>query len=328
MAERGVDSDSMIFFPQISQTKYTQSLFNEEFGFTVLRDPRVFNRRDLRETHLKRIRYIREMKEFIIEAWSNRELLREKKYSDAVRNVIEEVDKGRLRAASPSENGWQVNEWVKQAILLYFSIQEMKTWEIEPFEFYDRIPLKKNYKELGVRAVPHAVARYGAYIARNVVLMPSYVNIGSYVDEGTMVDTWATVGTCAQIGKHVHLSGGVGIGGVLEPLQASPVIIEDGCFIGSRCIVVEGVVVEKEAVLGANVVLTQSTKIIDVSGSEPREMKGRVPARSVVIPGSYTKKFPAGEYGVGCALIIGQRKPSTDLKTSLNDALRDFNVSG
>jgi 2,3,4,5-tetrahydropyridine-2-carboxylate N-succinyltransferase len=268
------------------------------------------------------------MKDLILEAWSNREILKEAKYSDAVRNVIEEVDKGRLRAASPSENGWQVNEWVKQAILLYFSIQQMKTWEVEPFEFYDRIPLKKNYKDLGVRAVPHAVARYGAYVARNVVLMPSYVNIGSYVDEGTMVDTWATVGTCAQIGKHVHLSGGVGIGGVLEPLQASPVIIEDGCFIGSRCIVVEGVVVEKEAVLGANVVLTKSTKIIDVSGSEPREMKGRVPARSVVIPGSYTKKFPAGEYGVGCALIIGQRKPSTDLKTSLNDALRDFNVSG
>ena len=268
------------------------------------------------------------MKDLILEAWSTRELLKDSKYSDAVRNVIEEVDKGRLRAASPSENGWQVNEWVKQAILLYFSIQEMKTWQVEPFEFYDRIPLKKNYKELGVRAVPHAVARYGAYVARNVVLMPSYVNIGAYVDEGTMVDTWATVGTCAQIGKHVHLSGGVGIGGVLEPLQASPVIIEDGCFIGSRCIVVEGVVVEKEAVLGASVVLTQSTKIIDVSGPKPKEMKGRVPARSVVIPGSYMKKFPAGEYGVGCALIIGQRKPSTDLKTSLNDALRDFNVSG
>ena len=268
------------------------------------------------------------MKELILEAWSNRELLKDGKYSDAVRAVIEEVDKGRLRAASPSEAGWVVNEWVKQAILLYFSIQPMKTMSLEPFEFYDRIPLKKNYKELGVRAVPHAVARYGAYIARNAVLMPSYVNIGAYVDEGTMVDTWATVGTCAQIGKHVHLSGGVGIGGVLEPLQARPVIIEDGCFIGSRCIVVEGVVVEKESVLGANVVLTQSTKIIDVSGKESIEMKGRVPSRSVVIPGSYTKKFPAGEYGVGCALIIGQRKASTDLKTSLNDALRDFSVSG
>jgi 2,3,4,5-tetrahydropyridine-2,6-dicarboxylate N-succinyltransferase len=265
--------------------------------------------------------------QLIQEAWSNRDLLKDPKYSDAVRNVIEEVDKGRLRTASPGENGWMVNEWVKQAILMYFGIQQMQTWDVAPFEFYDKMLLKKNYKELGVRAVPHAVARYGAYLAKNVVLMPSYVNIGAYVDEGTMVDTWATVGSCAQIGKGVHLSGGVGIGGVLEPLQASPVIIEDGCFIGSRCIVVEGVIVEKEAVLGANVVLTQSTKIIDVSGSEPVEMKGRVPARSVVIPGSYTKKFPAGDYGVGCALIIGQRKPSTDLKTSLNDALRDFNVS-
>lgn len=267
------------------------------------------------------------MKELILEVWNNRELLKDSKYSDAVRAVIEEVDKGRLRVASPGNDGWVVNEWVKQAILLYFGIQPMQTWDLAPFEFYDKMLLKKNYAELGVRAVPHAVARYGAYLARNVVLMPSYVNIGAYVDEGTMVDTWATVGSCAQIGKGVHLSGGVGIGGVLEPLQASPVIIEDGCFIGSRCIVVEGVIVEKEAVLGANVVLTQSTKIIDVSGAEPVEMKGRVPARSVVIPGSYTKKFPAGEFGVGCALIIGQRKPSTDLKTSLNDALRDFNVS-
>ena len=267
------------------------------------------------------------MQELITAAWANRELLKEKTYESAVRAVIEEVDKGRLRTASPSDNGWQVNEWVKQAILLYFAIQPMQTWDVEPFEFYDKMLLKKDYKSLGVRAVPHAVARYGAYLAKNVVLMPSYVNIGAYVDEGTMVDTWATVGSCAQIGKGVHLSGGVGIGGVLEPLQASPVIIEDGCFIGSRCIVVEGVRVEKEAVLGANVVLTQSTKIIDVSGSEPVEYRGKVPARSVVIPGSYTKKFPAGDYGVGCALIIGQRKPSTDLKTSLNDALRDFNVS-
>jgi 2,3,4,5-tetrahydropyridine-2-carboxylate N-succinyltransferase len=267
------------------------------------------------------------MKELILEAWSNRELLKDKKYADAVRNVIEEVDKGRLRTASPTEAGWQVNEWVKQAILMYFGIQQMETYTLPPFEFYDKMKLKSDYASLGVRAVPHAVARYGAYLARNVVLMPSYVNIGAYVDEGTMVDTWATVGSCAQIGKGVHLSGGVGIGGVLEPLQASPVIIEDGCFIGSRCIVVEGVRVEKEAVLGANVVLTQSTKIIDVSGNEPKEMKGIVPSGSVVIPGSYTKKFPAGEYGVGCALIIGQRKPSTDLKTSLNDALRDFNVS-
>jgi len=263
----------------------------------------------------------------IVEAWSKRELLKEDKYSQAVRAVIEEIDKGRLRVAEPAENGWQVNEWVKQAILMYFGIQTMQTWNVEPFEWYDKMLLKKNYKDLGVRAVPHAVARYGAYVAKNVVLMPSYVNIGAFVDEGTMVDTWATVGSCAQIGKNVHLSGGVGIGGVLEPLQASPVIVEDGCFVGSRCIVVEGVIVEKEAVLGANVVLTKSTKIIDVSGSEPVEYKGRVPARSVVIPGTYMKKFPAGEYGVGCALIIGQRKPSTDLKTSLNDALRDFNVA-
>lgn len=263
----------------------------------------------------------------IAEAWQDRELLKDEKYCKAIRDTIEDIDKGRLRVASPESNGWVVNEWVKQAILLYFAIQPMQTWTIEPFEFYDKMLLKKDFASLGVRAVPHAVARYGAYIAKNVVLMPSYVNIGAYVDEGTMVDTWATVGSCAQIGKGVHLSGGVGIGGVLEPLQASPVIIEDGCFIGSRCIVVEGVLVEKEAVLGANVVLTQSTKIIDVSGSEPVEYKGRVPAQSVVIPGTYTKKFPAGEYNVGCALIIGKRKPSTDLKTSLNNALREFNVS-
>ena len=267
------------------------------------------------------------LEQTIAAIWADRELLKDAAHVQAIRDVIEEVDKGRLRTASPTENGWQVNEWVKQAILLYFGIQEMKTFELPPFEFYDKMKLKSDYKSLGVRAVPHAVARYGAYLARQVVLMPSYVNIGAYVDEGTMVDTWATVGSCAQIGKHVHLSGGVGIGGVLEPLQASPVIIEDGCFIGSRCIVVEGVRVEKEAVLGANVVLTQSTKIIDVSGSEPKEMRGVVPARSVVIPGTYNKKFPAGEYGVGCALIIGQRKASTDLKTSLNDALRDFEMS-
>ncbi len=277
-----------------------------------------------------------ELQALISTAWANRELLKDKKYSDAVRAVIEEVDKGRLRTAAPSDNarlndavgqGWHVNEWVKQAILLYFGIQQMQTFNLPPFEFYDKMLLKKDYASLGVRAVPHAVARYGAFLAKNVVLMPSYVNIGAYVDEGTMVDTWATVGSCAQIGKHVHLSGGVGIGGVLEPLQASPVIIEDGCFLGSRSIVVEGVKVEKEAVLGANVVLTQSTKIIDVSGPSPIEYRGRVPARSVVIPGTYPKKFPAGEYNVSCALIIGQRKPSTDLKTSLNDALRDFNVS-
>ena len=267
------------------------------------------------------------LQQLIAEAWTNRELLKEKKHMDAVRAVIEEVDKGRLRVAEPTATGWQVNEWVKQAILLYFAIQPMQTWTLPPFEFYDKMLLKSNYKDLGVRTVPHAVARYGAYLARNVVLMPSYVNIGAYVDEGSMVDTWATVGSCAQIGKQVHLSGGVGIGGVLEPLQASPVIIEDGCFIGSRSIVVEGVMVEKEAVLGANVVLTKSTKIIDVSGNEPVEHKGKIPARSVVIPGSYLKKFPAGEFNVSCALIIGQRKASTDLKTSLNDALRDFNVS-
>jgi 2,3,4,5-tetrahydropyridine-2-carboxylate N-succinyltransferase len=267
------------------------------------------------------------LKDSILEAWNNRELLKDPKYIGAIRDVIEELDKGRLRVASPVTEGWQVNEWVKQAILLYFNIQPMQTWTNPPFEFYDKMSLKSGFGLLGVRAVPGSVARYGAFIARNVICMPSFVNIGAYVDEGTMVDTWATVGSCAQIGKGVHLSGGVGIGGVLEPLQASPVIIEDGSFIGSRSIVVEGVVVEKEAVLGANVVLTKSTKIIDVSGVEPIEYKGRVPARSVVIPGSYNKKFPAGDYQVSCALIIGQRKASTDLKTSLNEALREFNVA-
>jgi len=268
-----------------------------------------------------------DLKAKIEAAWNDRALLKDETYSNAVREVIEEVDKGRLRVASPSENDWVVNEWVKQAILMYFAIQQMQTWELAPFEFHDKMSLKSGYAELGVRAVPHAIARYGAYLAKNVVLMPSYVNIGAYVGEGTMVDTWATVGSCAQIGQHVHLSGGVGIGGVLEPLQASPVIVEDGCFIGSRCIVVEGVHLEKEVVLGANVVLTKSTKIIDVSGDTPIEYKGRVPARSVVIPGTYQKSFPAGNYQVSCALIIGKRKPSTDLKTSLNDALRDFNVA-
>ena len=233
-----------------------------------------------------------------------------------------------MRVAEPKSDGsWIVNEWVKKAVILYFPIRTMETIEVGPFEFHDKMALKRNYKELGVRVVPHAIARYGAFVARGVIMMPSYINIGAYVDEGTMVDTWATVGSCAQIGKGVHLSGGVGIGGVLEPLQASPVIVEDGCFIGSRCIVVEGVHLEKEVVLGANVVLTQSTKIIDVSGASPIEYKGRVPARSVVIPGTYKKTFPAGDYQVSCALIIGQRKPSTDLKTSLNDALRDFNVA-
>ncbi len=273
-----------------------------------------------------------ELQKLINEAWANRELLNDTIYSDAVRNVIEKLDTGKLRTAEPvqsydKESQWKVNEWVKQAILMYFGIQKMETYSLPPFEFYDKMKLKKNFESLGVRVVPHAVARYGSFLARTVVMMPSYVNIGAYVDEGTMVDTWATVGSCAQIGKHVHLSGGVGIGGVLEPLQASPVIVEDGCFIGSRCIVVEGVKVGKEAVLGANVVLTQSTKIIDVSRSQPVEYKGSVPPRSVVIPGTYPKKFPAGEYNVSCALIIGQRKESTDKKTSLNDALRDFNVS-
>jgi len=268
-----------------------------------------------------------DVKEMITSVWADRQLLNQPEYINAIKQVIEKLDKGELRTAMPVNDTWQVNEWVKQAILLYFGIQKMETYVLPPFEFYDKMKLKSGYASIGVRAVPHAVARYGAYLAKNVVLMPSYVNIGAYVDEGTMVDTWATVGSCAQIGKHVHLSGGVGIGGVLEPLQASPVIIEDGCFIGSRSIVVEGVRVEKEAVLGANVVLTQSTKIIDVSGSEPIEFKGKVPARSVVIPGSYSKEFPAGEYNVSCALIIGKRKQSTDMKTSLNDALRDFNVA-
>ncbi|WP_276876382.1 2,3,4,5-tetrahydropyridine-2,6-dicarboxylate N-succinyltransferase [Chryseobacterium joostei] len=259
--------------------------------------------------------------------WDNRELLQNEDSQKAIREVISLVDKGELRTAEPTENGWQVNEWVKKAVVMYFPIQKMETIEVGPFEFHDKMPLKRNYAEKGVRVVPHAVAREGAYIAAGVILMPSYVNIGAYVDSGTMVDTWATVGSCAQIGKNVHLSGGVGIGGVLEPLQAAPVIIEDDCFIGSRCIVVEGVHVEKEAVLGANVVLTASTKIIDVTGDTPIEIKGRVPARSVVIPGSYTKQYPAGEYQVPCALIIGQRKESTDKKTSLNDALRDNNVA-
>ncbi len=261
-------------------------------------------------------------------AWDNRELLKNSEYTDAINWVIEEIDKGRLRVAEPLENGdWQVNEWVKKAVVMYFPIRKMETIEVGPFEFHDKMKLKTNYQELGVRVVPPAVARYGAFVAPGVIMMPSYVNIGAFVDSGTMVDTWATVGSCAQIGKNVHLSGGVGIGGVLEPLQAAPVIIEDDAFIGSRCIVVEGVRVCKEAVLGANVVLTKSTKIIDVTGPEPKEYKGYVPERCVVIPGSYTKQFPAGEYQVPCAIIIGQRKPSTDLKTSLNDALREFNVA-
>ena len=260
-------------------------------------------------------------------AWDNRELLGEKNTQDVIREIVSLLDEGSLRVAEPTENGWQVNEWVKKAVVMYFPIQTMETIEVGPFEFHDKIPLKKDYKAKGIRVVPHAVARHGAYISKGTILMPSYVNIGAYVDEGTMVDTWATVGSCAQIGKNVHLSGGVGIGGVLEPLQAAPVIIEDDAFIGSRCIVVEGVRVEKEAVLGANVVLTGSTKIIDVTGAEPVELKGIVPSRSVVIPGSYTKKFPAGDFNVPCALIIGKRKESTNKKTSLNDALRTHNVA-
>lgn len=267
------------------------------------------------------------MRQLIEQAWDNRELLKETATRQAIEHVIEELDKGRLRVAEPVGNDWQVNEWVKKAVVMYFPIRQMETIEVGPMEFHDKMALKTGYASLGVRVVPHAIARYGAYLAKGVIMMPSYVNIGGYVDENTMVDTWATVGSCAQIGKNVHLSGGVGIGGVLEPLQAAPVIIEDGAFIGSRCIVVEGVRVRKEAVLGANVVLTKSTKIIDVSGPEPKEYIGDVPERSVVIPGSYTKKFPAGEYQVPCALIIGQRKASTDLKTSLNDTLREFNVA-
>ncbi len=260
-------------------------------------------------------------------AWESRELLKNPDTQKAIRDVVDAVDKGEFRCASPETNGWTINEWVKKAVVLYFPIQKMETMEVGIFEFHDKIPLKKGYEARGIRVVPHAVARHGAYIAPGTILMPSYVNIGAYVDEGTMVDTWATVGSCAQIGKNVHLSGGVGIGGVLEPLQASPVIIEDNAFIGSRSIVVEGVRVEKEAVLGANVVLTASTRIIDVSGDTPVEYKGRIPARSVVIPGSYTKQFPAGEYQVSCALIIGKRKESTDKKTSLNEALRTYSVS-
>jgi 2,3,4,5-tetrahydropyridine-2,6-dicarboxylate N-succinyltransferase len=268
-----------------------------------------------------------ELKELIEKTWDDRSLLQSTDTQQAIRAVIEKLDKGEIRVAEPIANGWQVNEWVKKAVIMYFPIQQMETIEVGPFEFHDKIQLKRNYKALGVRVVPHAVARHGSYISKGVILMPSYVNIGAYVDEGTMVDTWATVGSCAQIGKHVHLSGGVGVGGVLEPVQAAPVIVEDGAFIGSRCILVEGVRVGKEAVLGANVVLTASSKIIDVTGSQPVEYKGYVPERSVVIPGSYPKKFAAGEFHVPCALIIGKRKESTDKKTSLNEALRENNVS-
>lgn len=268
-----------------------------------------------------------QLQKIIEAAWNDRTLLQDNKTLEAIKTIIDLLDKGEIRVAEPNANGWKVNDWVKKAVILYFPTQKMETIEVGPFEFYDKIPLKKNYESLGVRVVPHAIARKGAFLQKGVIMMPSYVNIGAYVDSGTMVDTWATVGSCAQIGKNVHLSGGVGIGGVLEPVQAAPVIIEDDCFIGSRCIVVEGVRVEKEAVLGANVVLTMSTKIIDVSGNEPVEYRGVVPARSVVIPGSIPKHFPAGTYQVPCALIIGKRKESTDTKTSLNDALRDYGVS-
>ena len=268
------------------------------------------------------------LKATIEAAWEDRALLKDTATREAIQATIEELDKGRLRVAQPNAAGeWAVNDWVKKAVVLYFPICQMETIEVGPFEFHDKIPLKRGYEELGVRVVPHAIARHGAFLEKGVIMMPSYVNIGAWVGSGTMVDTWATVGSCAQIGRNVHLSGGVGIGGVLEPLQATPTIIEDDCFIGSRCIVVEGVRVEKEAVLGANVVLTQTTRIIDVTGDEPVTYRGRVPARSVVIPGSYTKQFAAGEYNVSCALIIGQRKESTDKKTSLNSALREYDVA-
>ena len=266
----------------------------------------------------------------IEEAWQDRSLLQKEEVKEAIRRIIEAVDKGEVRCAEPLDlenSKWQVNEWVKKAIIMYFPIQTMRTMQAGELEWYDKMELKRGYEELGVRVVPHAVARYGAYIAPGAILMPSYVNIGAYVDSGTMVDTWATVGSCAQIGKNVHLSGGVGIGGVLEPVQASPVIIEDNCFIGSRSIVVEGAHICREAVLGSNTVITGSTHIIDVTGDEPIEYKGYVPPRSVVVSGTYNKKFPAGEYGVQCALIIGRRKESTDKKTSLNDCLRDFSIS-
>nr|WP_317040400.1 2,3,4,5-tetrahydropyridine-2,6-dicarboxylate N-succinyltransferase [Parapedobacter koreensis] len=270
---------------------------------------------------------MKELQKLVENAWENRQFLEYKEYQEAIETVIQKLDLGELRVAEPIGSRWHVNDWIKKAVILYFPIRQMEVIETGPFVFHDKMRLKTNYKELGVRVVPHGIARYGAYLAKGVIMMPSYVNIGAYVDEGTMVDTWATVGSCAQIGKHVHLSGGVGIGGVLEPVQAAPVIIEDNVFVGSRAIVVEGVHVETEAVLGANVVLTASTKIIDVSGPDPIEYKGRVPARSVVIPGSYTKRFAAGEYQVPCALIIGKRKDSTDKKTSLNDALREHNVA-
>jgi 2,3,4,5-tetrahydropyridine-2-carboxylate N-succinyltransferase len=268
-----------------------------------------------------------ELKQQIEAAWDDRSLLKSDATQKAIREVINQLDLGALRVAEPDEKGWHVNDWVKKAVVLYFPIQKMETIEVGPFEFHDKIPLKKDYAAKGVRVVPHAIARHGSFLEKGVIMMPSYVNIGAWVGSGTMVDTWATVGSCAQIGRHVHLSGGVGIGGVLEPLQATPTIIEDNAFIGSRSIIVEGVRVGKEAVLGANVVLTKSTRIIDVTGDEPVTYRGEVPPRSVVIPGSYTKQFPAGSYNVACALIIGKRKESTDKKVSLNNALRDYDVA-
>ena len=268
-----------------------------------------------------------ELKNLIEEAWTDRTLIHESKYKSAIDQVVDLLDKGEIRVAQPNGNDWIVNDWVKKAVILFFPTQKMTTVKVGPFEFYDKIPLKQGFEEKGIRVVPHAIARYGSFLEKGTIMMPSYVNIGAWVGSGTMVDTWATVGSCAQIGRNVHLSGGVGIGGVLEPAQASPTIIEDDCFIGSRCIVVEGVRIKKEAVLGANVVLTQSTRIIDVTGDEPVTYRGMVPEKSVVIPGSYEKEFPAGKYQVSCALIIGKRKESTNKKVSLNDALRDFNVS-
>lgn len=267
------------------------------------------------------------LKSIIEKAWDDRSLLKIEETKNTVFQIVELLDKGEIRVAEPVDTEWKVNEWIKKAVIMYFPLRQMEVLEAGPMEFHDKIPLKHNYKELGVRVVPHAIARYGAYLSPGVIMMPSYVNIGAWVGGGTMIDTWATVGSCAQIGSNVHLSGGVGIGGVLEPVQAAPVIIEDNCFIGSRCIVVEGARIATEAVLGANVVITQSTRVIDVTGSQPKEYKGYVPPRSVVIPGSYTRQYPAGEYQVSCALIIGQRKPSTDLKTSLNEALREYDVS-
>lgn len=270
---------------------------------------------------------MKDLQQTIEQTWENRELLKEESTKNSIREVIEMLDKGQLRVAEPDGDDWKVNDWVKKAVVMYFPIQEMETIEVGPFEFHDKIPLKTDYKSQGVRVVPHAIARHGSFLESGVIMMPSYVNIGAWVGSGTMVDTWATVGSCGQIGRNVHLSGGVGIGGVLEPLQATPTIIEDNCFIGSRCIIVEGVRVRKEAVIGAGVTITKSTKIIDVTGAEPVIHRGEVPERSVVIPGSYTKEFPAGNYNVNCALIIGKRKPSTDKKVSLNEALRDHNVA-